>query len=260
MGIGGDKADRGVSRSGESLNGAAPRRQADRRLATASSAPVRVVVADSRRLCRECIRLLVQSFDPDLEAVEAESLSDVEAALAGDDRPTVVLYNPIRPGAEGVAFVRSLCAAIGDVPLIALCDFDDPAVMRAMLECGAKAFLPATTPSPVMVAVLHLVLAGGVYAPPGMVLGEARTGAPGIGRVSTPIEMREAAIAGNFPDLTLRQRQVLALLSQGLANREIAAALDMRENTVKAHVKEIMRKLGADNRTRAALMADRLAF
>jgi DNA-binding NarL/FixJ family response regulator len=69
---------------------------------------------------------------------------------------------------------------------------------------------------------------------------------------------REQVIAENFPILTPRQRHVLALLSQGLTNRDIALSLDMCENTVKAHVKQVMRKLNADNRTQAALMADRL--
>jgi DNA-binding NarL/FixJ family response regulator len=109
-----------------------------------------------------------------------------------------------------------------------------------------------------MVAVLRLVIAGGSYAPPAMLLDSpARMALPGP-RGGRGQADRETAIAEHFPILTPRQRSVLALLSQGYMNRDIASALGMCENTVKAHVKQVMRKLNADNRTQAALMADRL--
>ncbi|MEN8198117.1 MAG: response regulator transcription factor, partial [Pseudomonadota bacterium] len=116
---------------------------------------------------------------------------------------------------------------------------------------------PSSMPGPLMVAILHLVIAGGVYAPPAMVMGLSANTDKAAGQGGTN-ERREQVIAENFPTLTPRQRHVLALLSQGLTNRDIASSLDMCENTVKAHVKQVMRKLSADNRTQAALMADRL--
>jgi DNA-binding NarL/FixJ family response regulator len=138
-----------------------------------------------------------------------------------------------------------------------MCDVDDSALMRGALERGAKAFLPSSTPGPLLVAILHLVIAGGVYAPPVMVMGLSANADEAAGRAGTN-DRREQLIAENFPALTPRQRHVLALLSQGLTNRDIAGSLDMCENTVKAHVKQVMRKLNAENRTQAALMADRL--
>ena len=106
-------------------------------------------------------------------------------------------------------------------------------------------------------AVLRLVIAGGTYAPAGMVLGMSPDG-PAAAADKRERGDREALIAAHFPQLTPRQRTVLALLSQGYMNRDIARSLGMCENTVKAHVKQVMRKLNASNRTRAALMADRL--
>jgi DNA-binding NarL/FixJ family response regulator len=217
--------------------------------------PVRVIVTDNRRLCRECLRLLIETFDPSLEVAEANDPAEISAMLLEDPGFSVVLYNLVVRGAEGVEFVRSLRKSVPDIPLIVLCDFDDPEVMRGAMACGAKAFLPSNTPSPVMVAVLRLVIAGGTYAPAGMVLGEAPDSSAVDGRERGD---REALIAAHFPQLTPRQRNVLALLSQGYMNRDIAHALGMCENTVKAHVKQVMRKLNASNRTRAALMADRL--
>lgn len=217
---------------------------------------VRVIVTDSRRLCRECLRLLIETFDPTLEVVEANDPDEILAELALDDTQTVVLYNLVSPGEEGLAYVQKLHDSIPDIPLIVLCDFDDSGLVAGALNRGAKAFLPSTTPSPVMVAVLHLVIAGGVYAPPGMILASAAAG-PMAGEGATPPE-REATIGELFPALTPRQGNVLALLSEGKTNKAIAESLGMCENTVKAHVKHIMRKLSVNNRTEAALMADRL--
>lgn len=218
--------------------------------------PVRIVVTDNRRLCRECLRLLIETFDPSLEVLEANDPNETLARLESSDEQTVVLYNLVLPGEEGLAYVEKLHDSIPDIPLIVLCDFDDPGLVAGALNRGAKAFLPSTTPSPVMVAVLHLVIAGGVYAPPGMILSSAAPG-PMAGEAAAPAE-REATISEFFPDLTPRQGTVLALLSEGKTNKAIADSLGMCENTVKAHVKHIMRKLSVNNRTEAALMADRL--
>jgi DNA-binding NarL/FixJ family response regulator len=218
--------------------------------------PVRIIVTDNRRLCRECLRLLIETFDPTLEVVEANDPKEILVQLGSSDEQSVVLYNLVLPGEEGLDYVAKLHDSIPDIPLIVLCDFDDPELVAGALYRGAKAFLPSTTPSPVMVAVLHLVIAGGVYAPPGMILSSAAPG-PMAGEVATPAA-REASIGKLFPNLTPRQGNVLALLSEGRTNKAIADSLGMCENTVKAHVKHIMRKLLVNNRTEAALMADRL--
>lgn len=217
---------------------------------------VRVIVADNRRLCRECLRLLIETFDPDIEVSEATDATEVSTLLAQDPNCSVVLYNLVTPGDEGVSFVESLQDGIPDIPLIVLCDFDDESLMRNIMKGGAKAFLPSTTPSPVMVSVLRLVIAGGAYVPPAMLLDDGAGSREPVRRNGQTD--RETVIAENFPLLTPRQRSVLALLSLGYMNRDIATELGMCENTVKAHVKQVMRKLEVDNRTQAALMADRL--
>lgn len=218
---------------------------------------VRIIVADDRRLCRECVKLLIETIDPSLDVVEAGSVDRIGPLLKHEAGRSVVLYNLVMVDQEGIDFVETLCRSIGDIPLVVMCDADDSALMRRVLERGAKAFLPSSMPGPLLVAALHLVIAGGVYAPPVMVMGLPSNAGETTGRTGTK-ERREQVIAENFPALTLRQRHVLAFLSQGLSNRDIASSLDMCENTVKAHVKQVMRKLHAENRTQAALMADRL--
>ena len=218
---------------------------------------VRIILADDRRLCRESIKQLIETIDPALDVVEAVDVDRIGPLLEQGTGTSVVLYNLVLVDREGLDFVGTLSKSMGDFPLVVMCDADDNAFMRSVLERGAKAFLPSSTPGPLMVAILHLVIAGGGYAPPAMVMGLSAK-ANKAARRAGPGATREQVIADNFPTLTPRQRHVLALLSQGLTNRDIASSLDMRENTVKAHVKQVMRKLSADNRTQAALMADRL--
>jgi len=217
----------------------------------------RIIVADDRRLCRECVKLLIESMDPDLDVVESESVEQIGALLGQHPGHIVVLYNLVLSDKEGIDFVGALRKSLGDVPLIVMCDADDDKIMRGVLERGAKAFLPSTTPGPLLVAILRLVLAGGIYVPPNLVVGNSTIATGAQDRIGSDAR-RERVIAENFQMLTPRQRHVLALLSQGKSNRDIAGSLSMCENTVKAHVKQIMRKLSAENRTQVALMADRL--
>jgi len=238
----------------ETSSGNSPSKSASR---ADDNRPVRIIVADDRRLCRECIKLLIETIDPRLDVVEAIDVDQIGPQLEQGAGLSVVLYNLVMADREGIDFVRTLAESIGDFPLVVMCDAKDNALMRGVLERGAKAFLPSSTPGPLLVAILHLIIAGGVYVPPAMILGLSAKTDNTAGRAGTSTR-REQVIAENFPALTPRQRHVLALLSQGLTNRDIASSLDMCENTVKAHVKQVMRKLNADNRTQAALMADRL--
>lgn len=219
--------------------------------------PIRVILADDRRLCRECVKLLIETIDPRLDVVEANDVGQIVPLLAEAPGRGVVLYNLVLADREGIDFVGTLGKSLGNIPLIVMCDANDSEIMRGVLERGAKAFLPSTTRGPLLVAILHMVIEGGVYAPASMVLDYPSNPGESEGRTRTNVK-REQVIAEKFPALTPRQRHVLALLSQGLTNRDIAGSLDMCENTVKAHVKQVMRKLSAENRTQAALMADRL--
>lgn len=228
-----------------------------------AQAPVRIIVADDQRLCRECVRLLIESIDPSLQVVEIDKPQEIAARMGGDMAHSVVLYNLVLTDEQGVEYVGALSQSIGEAPLVVMCDGNEPALMRGCLERGARAFLPSSTPGPLLVSILRLVMAGGVYVPPELALA-AHGAKAGSGDAETSRKRnggntrRDAVIAEHFPLLTRRQRDVLALLSQGMSNRDIAGSLEMCENTVKAHVKQVMRKLRADNRTQAALQADRL--
>ena len=114
-----------------------------------------------------------------------------------------------------------------------------------ILRSGAKGFLPITCGLKVLIGALERMRGGGSFVP--LVLDNASNGNGAV---------HEPESTGR-PALTRRQRDVLALISQGKSNKLIADALGMSESTVKAHVKQIIRRLNVANRTQAALLATR---
>jgi len=107
-----------------------------------------------------------------------------------------------------------------------------------------------------MLSAMRLVIAGGVYVPPDMVRKPAATAngpAPDTGSYSA------LPLPASYPtDLTSRQGEVFRLLGEGKANKEIARELDLSENTVKIHVRAVLKTLGVNNRTKTAMMARQL--
>jgi DNA-binding NarL/FixJ family response regulator len=175
-----------------------------------------------------------------------------------DVESTADLVRLIRQGAEfsvillGAATCRqidlvdlSLVAAVtAKTPILVVADCDDPERARTILRSGAKGFLPMTCGLKVLTAALERMRGGGSFVP--LVLSESN----GSGAAREPESSAR-------PALTRRQRDVLALISEGKSNKLIADALGMSESTVKAHVKQIIRRLHVANRTQAALLATR---
>jgi len=136
-----------------------------------------------------------------------------------------------------------LAAAVPHIPILVTADCDDLERARTILHAGARGFLPMSLSLKVLVAALERIRAGGTYIPL---------------ELSTPVSA-EAGKASRSPwqELTRRQRDVLALISEGKSNKLIADALTVSESTVKAHVKQIIKRLHVANRTQAALLATR---
>jgi DNA-binding NarL/FixJ family response regulator len=112
------------------------------------------------------------------------------------------------------------------------------------MALGACGFISKTSSSRVMLSALRLIMAGGVYLPPAMMVH------------GTPDDSRPTIGSTSF--LTPRQREVLELLGQGRSNKEIARALNLTEGTVKLHVTAILKALNVSNRTKAVVVAAQL--
>ncbi len=214
--------------------------------------PIRVLLVDDQRLMREGLRILLE-LEPDLEIVgEAENGQEALTAYA-DLRPGLVLMDVRMPGMDGVQATRSLRERWPQARVIILTTFDDDEYVFEGLRAGACGYLLKDVSGHDLAAAIRTVAAGGVLIEPSV----ARKVVDEFARLAPP---RHPAGAGLLEPLSEREQEILALLAQGLSNREIAERLILAPGTVKNYVTTLLQKLGARDRTQAALRAHELGL
>jgi RNA polymerase sigma factor (sigma-70 family) len=137
--------------------------------------------------------------------------------------------------------LQALNRRLSDVPIVILSDDGDSAQMMDALTYGVRGYITTGLSSKVAVEALHLVCAGGTFVPISALMDAA------VGNSLSRVLDR----------FTPRERQVLKVLQEGEPNKAIAKRLNVQESTVKVHVRRIMRKLNAKNRTQAAILSSR---
>ena len=201
---------------------------------------VRLLLVDDHAVVREGLRAFLRLV-PGIEVVgeAADGESAVRAAV--DLRPDVVLLDLVMPGGDGVPAIRALRAAVPGARVLVLTSFTDDAQIFAAIEAGAAGYLLKDVEPDALVAAVREVAAGNPALHP---------------RVATRLMRRGPADAvPGLAGLTARERDVLRLIVEGLANKEIATRLGIGEKTVKTHVSRVLDKLGAADRTQAAVLA-----
>jgi DNA-binding NarL/FixJ family response regulator len=209
-----------------------------------------VALIDRRARHRECFAKCLaatQRAGPVLSfgSVSEWSAASAAAISAGRTAASLVLYCGGARRASEPEVARDLgMLSRGEhaPPVILMSDVEDPDQIIVALDGGIHGYIPASTSLDVVVEALHLVWAGGIFMP-----------------ASTLIAARRASQAPNQRRngnglFTPRQTAVLESLRRGKANKIIAYELNMRESTVKVHVRNVMRKLKARNRTEVAFL------
>jgi DNA-binding NarL/FixJ family response regulator len=207
----------------------------------------RVLIADDHPLYCEALRAVVPQACPDAEIREAASQADVLAAVTSDTLFDLVLLDLNIPGASGFSCLSALRRVAPLTPVVVISAVDDARTMQEVILGGANAYVPKSAPRQVLINAIRAILAGGTYMPAEVVAALRQSHS----------QSREGPAAAR-DELTLRQRRVLELLSQGMSNKQIARVLAISEITVKAHVSSIFRKLGVTNRVQAVIEAGRL--
>ncbi|MFF8829727.1 response regulator [Streptomyces sp. NPDC015131] len=211
---------------------------------------VRVAVVDDEELVRSALRLVLASADG-IEVVADCGGADAVGTVVAH-RPDVVLLDVRMPDQDGLTVLRSLREALaGRLPAVAmLTTFDTDEYIGAALRLGAAGFLLKDTDPEQLVHSVRVLAAGGFALAPGV----ARTV---IGHYLEPATAPDHRALLAVESLTARERDVLALLGEGLSNLETAARLGLASSTVKDHVSVVLAKLGGLNRVQAAVVADR---
>src|SRR5689334_23930791 len=129
------------------------------------SSAVKILLVDDHPLFRGGLKYLLQSLDEHLELDEAGNCAQAEA-LASQRAYDLVLVDLKMPGVGGLDALTVVRAAFPATPVVVVSGEDDPAVVRAAIECGAMGFIPKSSTPEVMIQALKLVLAHGIYLPP----------------------------------------------------------------------------------------------
>src|SRR5579864_7269694 len=235
-----------MDRNGETIDRLATLRPAETRRTTAEAAQESVVaLVDQSRLRRECLKLALTEHESAWRILDLASAEDVLRLAEGGQKFDLLLLGASTAELVDLAQIEMLHQALPETPIVVVAENDNPHRARLILNAGTRGFLPASLSLKVLMGALDLVLAGGTYVPTALI-------EPTQQRSASPVPR---AASEPWSDLTRRQRDVLSLISQGKSNKLIADALVMSESTVKAHVKQIIKRLHVSNRTQAALLA-----
>jgi DNA-binding NarL/FixJ family response regulator len=218
----------------------------------AMTEPIRILLVDDQRLMREGLRILLE-MEPDLKIVgEAEN---GEAALKAysELQPDVVLMDVRMPGMDGVEATWRLRERWPKVRVMILTTFEDDEYVFEGLRAGALGYLLKDVSGHDLAQAVRTVASGGALIEPSV----ARKVVAEFARVAPPARKPDAGLA---EPLSEREIEVLQLVSGGLTNRQIAERLSLAEGTVKNYVTTILGKLGARDRTQAAVRARELGL
>lgn len=171
--------------------------------------------------------------------------ADGEQALAAvrESRPDVAVIDVQMPKLSGIEVARRLVAELPATAIVFYTAFGDRALLGEALDVGARGFVLKEAPLSDLVRAVRLVAAGETYVDP-VVAGV----------------LVQSRLVARLPVLTRREREVLRLLADGLANEEIGRRLHISPETVRTHVRKAMTKLDADTRTQAVATALRQAI
>jgi len=208
-----------------------------------------VVIIDKRALERECLARSLHEHNSTLNSRTVGSIED----YFGLSRTMPVSAILVIFGARRVtdqsarAEVTHLVSQAGDVPVVIVADSDEPAEILAALEAGAHGYIPTSVKVSVAAEAICLARAGGIFVPASSVL------------ALREVIQSTASSTRPLSGFTAREAAVVSALRKGKANKIIAYELNLCESTVKVHIRNIMKKLKATNRTEVAYKLRELA-
>jgi DNA-binding NarL/FixJ family response regulator len=201
---------------------------------------IRVLVADDHAVVRHGLKQLLSTF-PDVDLVGEASNGEEAATLCAERAPDVVLMDLEMPVVDGIEATKRIREANADVAVVVLTSFSDREKILKALDAGAVGYLLKDVEPHDLERAIAAAARGESPLDP-----KAAHALVSARRATAPAE-----------GLSDREREVLLMVVDGLANKQIAQRLSISEKTVKAHLTSVFRQIGVTDRTQAALWAER---
>jgi DNA-binding NarL/FixJ family response regulator len=202
---------------------------------------IRVAVADDHRVVRVGLEQLLATF-ADVELVGIAAGGEEAVALCTAERPDVLLLDLSMPGVDGIEVTKRLADGAPDTRVIVFTSFSDRGRIVEALDAGAIGYLLKDAEPTEIESAIEAA---------------ARGEAPLAPKAAAALLADRSARSSTEIELTGREREVLQLVVDGMANKQIARRLGISEKTVKGHLTNLFQRIGVADRTQAALWAER---
>lgn len=199
-----------------------------------SEGPIRVLFVDDHPMLRAGLSVTIES-EEDMIPVGEAATGEAAIELYRKHRPDIVLMDLRLPGISGVGAIKAIRQFDRDARVIVLTTFEGDEDIYRSLQAGARGYLLKDMLRKELIDAIRAVHAGQVYYSP----------------------VVAARLAARLPrqELSMRETEVLQLVAEGKSNKEIAAALQLSDGTIRIHLSHIFEKLGVHDRTQAAMQA-----
>lgn len=223
---------------------------------------MKILVVDDHVLVREGLRKVLGQLEPDVEIHEADTAEAAYEAAQAHPALDLIVLDLALPGTSGMQALSTLRRTHADIPVVVLSASSEISDMTAAIQAGAAGFIPKSSGAGVMLGAVRLVLSGGIYVPPELLVAQ--------GILQNDLDTPPASLAAlraarreldpRALGLTERQAQVLARVVQGKSNKVIGRELNLAEPTVKAHMTAALRALNVTSRTQAVIAVAQLGI
>ena len=215
---------------------------------------MKVLLVDDHALFREGLRYMLQRLPDAVEILEAGNFAEGLTIAEQHPELDLALLDLNMPGSEGTVSIKFFHQRYPHIPVVVVSGEEGRGIMEKVMNAGAMGFIPKSSSAPVMLSALNLILSGGMYMPPQI---SQQLGVAGINEN----ERKDGrSLKTNEYGLTTRQMEVLRYVADGLSNKQIAAAVNLAEGTVKIHVAAVFQALRVTNRMEAVRVAEQLGL
>ena len=205
---------------------------------------MKILHADDHSLFREGLRFFLKLLDKDVVVLEASNIQAALDKLALESPVDLVVLDLQMPGMSELDGFFAIRRRYPKLPIVVVSGVNDARTIRALIDGGARGYIPKLASSEQLMEALRRVLRGEIYLPDALFLPDSQA----------------STAADDKGMLTSRQLEILPLLAEGMQNKQIADALNVTEGTVKQHLKDLFRRLEVRNRTQAVKEARRLGL